>query len=267
MKSISILIIELLVLTSGLSRSYASSGGWVGNAPIASYTPTIAFQNYYSEGTEAKEWNSILLPQGQSRIGFQLNYCNTCFTNTHWGVGYNYGFTPKLTMLDLLSFGYSLKSSNGIGHELAFIFGLTDGVLNSSDFGTSVGPGVGLAYAYSEADWRFDLTTLVSGYYNIDNKYWASFKVTTTGSLTKWFNENWGSGLSLTYLHHSHYSKTISCGPNCTSTNDAYDFNDFTDPKIYALLRLNNVHEFELGLRHSVGNDRDITSLGYAYKW
>lgn len=268
MKQLTLLIIGTLILIGGFSKAYGSSGGWVGNAPLASYTPQIAFQSYHTDENAGKEWNSILLPEGQSRFGIRYNFCDTCsYGKTYWTLGYNYGFTSKLTMLDLLTFGYSLKSGNGAGSEWAIIFGLTDGLLVSSVSGTSVGPGVGIAYAYSESDWRFDFSTILSGYYNVNNSFWRNQKVSVNASLTKWLNDNWGAGLSTSYLYRSDYSKTISCGPTCTSTEEVPGYNDFTDPKVYGLLRLNEVHEFELGYRHSLANDRSITSLGYSYKW
>lgn len=266
MKTIKILIIGFLV--NGFSQAYGNSGGWVGNAPLASYTPQIAFQSYHTDENAGKEWNSILLPEGQSRFSMQYNYCDTCsYSKSYWSFGYNYGFTPKFTMLDLLTFGYSLKSGNGVGSEWAAIFGLTDGLLFSSTYGTSVGPGVGIAYAYSESDWRFDFSTVVSGYYNVNHSFWRNHKVSTSASLTNWFSESLGAGVSASYLYRSDYSRTISCGPNCTSTEEVPGYNDFTDPKVYGLVRLSKVHEFMIGVRRSFANDRSIMSLGYSYKW
>lgn len=262
-----IFLIGLFTFLNGIPEVHAHSGGWVGNAPIASYTPQIAFQSYYSSEGETEEWNSILLPKGQSRINLGYRYCDTCYTKSYPTFGFNHGFTSKLTMLDLATLGYSLKSGNGIGDEWALILGITDGVVFSSSMGTSVGFGVGIAYAYSESDWRVDASTILSGYYNTNHSFWKNYKSLTTVSYTKWLNENWGVGFSTSYLYRTEYLKTLSCGENCNSTEEIYRYNDFTDPKIYALWRLNKTHEFQLSYQQSLANDRSIITLGYSYNW
>lgn len=267
MKLFGAFAIGILVLLNGLSMAYGNSGGWVGNAPLASYSPQIAFQNYYTSEPE-EEWNSILLPEGQSRLGIGFSYCDTCyFSKTYMTIGYKYGITSKLTLLDLLTFGYSLKSGSGKGSEWALVFGGMDGIIDRTSFGTSVGFGVGIAYAYSESDWRFDFLTTLSSYYNMNHSYWRKPKLSATASVTTWLSENWGVGLSMSYLFRPEFSKTVSCGSGCYSSDWLSEYNDFTDPKIYALLRLNKAHEIELAYKPSLARDRSIVSIGYSYMW
>ncbi|MBC7467582.1 MAG: hypothetical protein H7256_16445 [Bdellovibrio sp.] len=257
----------IFIITGGISIARGNSGGWVGNSPIAAYTPVIAFQSYYSE-EDVKEWNSILLPDGQSRASVRVTFCDTCrFSKTSLDFGYDYAFTPKLTTFGFGIWGYSLKSGNGVGSEWALLFGLVDGLIDSTTFGTSLGPGVGISYAYSEPHWRLDFSSTVGGYFNVDHHYWGSFQSRSEMSFTKWLSDNWGVGLSEAYIYRSGYSKTISCGVNCSSTDELESFNGFLDPKIYALFQVNKIHEVNLGFRRSLDSDRSITSLGYSYRW
>lgn len=264
------LFILILIIFFECNSVFASSGGWVGNAPIAAYTPQVAFSSYSEEVRPEtnEEWNSILLQKGQSKFSVFYNQCDTCsFYKNYINFNYDYGLTSNLTMFNFLTYGYSLKSGSGRGSELAFLFGLMGGLRYSSNLGTFLGPGVGLAYAYSENDWRLDVGVILRGDYNIDYSYWGGHKETINIAFTKWLSKQWAVGISTNYFYNSKYSKTTNCGTDCVVVEDAYSKNGFSDPKIFALYNLNENHEFGISYQAPLSRSESLLSFSYTYKW